>query len=132
MKRSNLETIVLLVGLAIIGAALFFMFMMGDKPDSIFYANITFSIGFLVYITYAWMSSNSLNKEIRNLNNIVQNLKQEVQSKDAEIAEKGGQINRLNTDLASLKQKLKDTEETNKALEAEVARLKETSANPNG
>ena len=82
MKRSSLETIVLVLGIVIIGIALFMMFMRNTTPQSIFITNLIFSVGFLIYILYSMMTTNSLNREIRKLNNHITSLKDEIAKRE--------------------------------------------------
>ncbi|MEQ9261948.1 MAG: hypothetical protein RLP14_02185 [Owenweeksia sp.] len=106
MKRSNLETIVLFLGIVIIGIALFMMFIQNTTPQSIFITNLIFSVGFLIYILYSMMTTNSLNREIRKLNVHIKSLKEELSKKEALILEKDGRINSLQNNLAQLQQEL--------------------------
>ena len=100
MKRSSIETIVLVVGVAIIGIALFFMFNDSEDPSqSIFITNLIFSFGFLVYIVYSIMSANSLNKEIRGLNKHVDGLKHEIAKYKKQLADKDAEVQNLQQDL---------------------------------
>lgn len=124
MKRSSIETIVLLVGVAIIGIALFFMF--GDNEDpskSIFITNLIFSFGFLVYIVYSIMSANSLNKEIRSLTKHVEGLKHEIAKYKKHVADKDLQIQNQQQELADKDQALNLQIEKVNTLEKKVADL---------
>ncbi|HAD98610.1 MAG TPA: hypothetical protein DCG19_14460 [Cryomorphaceae bacterium] len=106
MKRSSLETIVLVLGIVIIGIALFMMFMRNTTPQSIFITNLIFSVGFLIYILYSMMTTNSLNREIRKLNNHITSLKDEIAKKEMMINEKDSRIHSLQNDLSQLQGEL--------------------------
>jgi len=111
MKRKTLETTVLALGLVIIGIALFLMFAVDKTYKSLFITNITFAVGFLIYIIYTIMSTNSLNLEIRGLQNHVSTLKDTIKKKDQEISEKDSRIDDLegvNKDLAAKNDELQD------------------------
>lgn len=122
MKRSSIETIVLVVGVIIIGIALFFMF--GDSSDpskSIFITNLIFSFGFLVYIVYSIMSANSLNKEIRALNKHVEGLKHEIAKYKKQVADKDAEIQDLNQSLTEKEEALNLQIEKVNTLEKQLA-----------
>lgn len=123
MKRSTLETIVLIGGLIIIGISLFFIFTKGDDPNAATYTNFIFAAGFLMYIGYAWMTTNSLNKEIRGLNNHVTSLKQELKKKENAIAEKDKSIQSLTQEKQSLSKDLETAQASIKKLEGEISEL---------
>lgn len=122
MKRSSIETIVLIVGVIIIGIALFFMFSDSQNPSqSIFITNLIFSFGFLVYIVYSIMSANSLNKEIRTLNKHVDGLKHEIAKYKKQVAEKDSQIGSLQQDLAEREQTMNAQAKKISKLEKQLA-----------
>jgi peptidoglycan hydrolase CwlO-like protein len=123
MKRSSLETIVLVLGISIIGIALFMMYAMSSTPNSIFITNLVFSLGFLIYITYSMMSTNSLNKEIRGLNNHVKSLKDSILQKDQTIKDQKGEISNLNGEITQQKDQLSHAESTIQDLKNKITEL---------
>lgn len=132
MKRSSIETIVLVVGVAIIGIALFFMF--GDNEDpsrSIFITNLIFSFGFLIYIVYSIMSTNSLNKEIRGLNKHIDGLKHEIAKYKKQVAEKDGEIQNLRQSLTEKDEALNLQVEKVKTLEKKLSNIESSGADSN-
>jgi peptidoglycan hydrolase CwlO-like protein len=135
MKGKTLENIVLAVGLLVIGAALFLMYIDRDgvAARSI---NIIFSIGFIIYIAYSYILSNNLNGEISALTKHVNNLKEEVgrqkatiAKRDAHIAEQQTQITTLNQAHESLKIELENKEQ---ALEKAYKHIAELEASKEG
>lgn len=111
MKRKTLETTVLVLGLVIIGVALFLMFAVDKTYKSLFITNITFALGFLIYIIYTIMSTNSLNLEIRGLQGHVAALKDTIKKKDHQLEEKSNRIEDLeqqNHDLSAKNEELQD------------------------
>lgn len=131
MKRKNIETIVLIVGVAIISIALFFMFARATTPQTIFLTNLVFSFGFLVYIIYSMMATNSLNKEIRGLNKHIQALKQDIVKKNQQIQERDSRIELLEKDLADKEETLTSQAEKVKLLEQELSDLRSREADSN-
>ncbi|AEV33251.1 uncharacterized protein containing a divergent version of the methyl-accepting chemotaxis-like domain [Owenweeksia hongkongensis DSM 17368] len=129
MKRSSIETIVLVVGVAIIGIALFFMFSDNEDPSkSIFITNLIFSFGFLVYIVYSIMSANSLNKEIRGLNKHLDGLKHEIAKYKKQIADKDAEIQNLQQDLVKKDEALNLQTEKVNMLEKRLSDLESSGA----
>ncbi len=114
MKRKNLEIIVLSVGVIIIAAALYLIFIGGDNSaNSEFLVNLVFATGFLTYIIYSWLSSNNSNKDIRGLNAHVKNLKEQIAElniakakKEKELNLKIEELNLSENERASLKEAL--------------------------
>jgi len=95
MKRNTIETIVLIVGVVVIAIALFFMFGRGDSADpsrSLFITNLVFSFGFLIYIIYSIMATNSMNREIRALNKHIAGLKHEIEKYKKQLSVKDATI----------------------------------------
>lgn len=92
MKKNQIETIVLVVGVIAIGVGAFLLFTRSENPQNVFAANITFAVGFLFYIVYSTMNTANLQKEIRNLNAHVDGLKQEIGRKAQSIEELEGQL----------------------------------------
>ncbi len=130
MKRSSIETIVLVVGVAIIGIALFFMFNDSQDPSkSIFITNLIFSFGFLVYILYSIMSASSLNKEIRGLNKHLEGLKHEITKYKTQLADKDSQIQNLTQTLAEKEQSLNSQIEKVTLLEKKLEDIRSSGAN---
>ena len=128
MKGKTLENIVLGLGILVIGAALFLMYVdtNGVAAKSI---NIIFSTGFIIYIAYSYILSNNLNNEIRGLEKHVQNLKEEVgrqketiAKRDSSIANLHAEVSNLTENMASIQTELTEKSEAleaaNTALEA--------------
>ena len=108
MKGKTLENLVLVVGLIVIGTAVFFMYF-APQMLAARLINVIFSLGFIIYIAYSYILSNNLNTEIRDLEKHVNNLKEEVgrqkatiAKRDASIVEKEGQLADLSTQLEEL------------------------------
>lgn len=127
MKRSSLETVVLILGIGIIGFALFMLLIAEPTGDSAFYTNIVFSFGFLIYIVYSMMATNSLNKEIRGLNNHVKSLKETIIQKDKSISELEAKNNSLNKDKEKLSKDLQQAQSQISSLEAKIKELESSS-----
>ena len=127
MKRSNLETIVLVLGITIIVAALFLMFVQNSTPQSIFITNIIFSVGFLIYILYSMMTTNTFNREIRGLNNQVSSLKVELEKRRKIISEKESRIQALENDNDRLQSQIKEYDKNIESLRSEINKLQSAS-----
>lgn len=125
MKRSTIETIVLIVGVIVIGTALFFMFGRDaeDPSKSLFITNLTFSFGFLIYIVYSIMASNSLNREIRGLNKHIEGLKTEISKHKKTISQKEGDIKGLQNELSEKQDVITSQTERIETLEKKVSEL---------
>ena len=100
MNRKNLETLVLVLGLLVIGAAVFFIFIRQQTPSSIFVTNLIISLGFLIYVIYSIMATNNLNREIRGLSKQVAALKDDIAKKNAELEERATRISTLESVVA--------------------------------
>jgi uncharacterized protein YoxC len=124
MKRKNLEIIVLVAGALII--ALGVLVLMGGASGSRM-ANIIFPLGFLVYIIYSIMNTNSLQKEIRGLNSHIDGLKQEIANYKEKLAQKEKEVTQLAEEVNQLKASL---EEKEAELEKQAAALKSLKENP--
>jgi septal ring factor EnvC (AmiA/AmiB activator) len=129
MKKSNLEIIALGIGLLVLLATAFLMFSGAlNGAASMFYTNIAIAVGFLVYIGYNWLTTNSLNKEIRNLSKHVESLKEELKRKDKRISTLEGEKNILESEKVGLQTQLQESqqsiEQLNKALEKAKAEAK--------
>jgi len=123
LNRKQIEMIVLSVGIAIILIALFMMFF-NSSPESIFWTNLIFAIGFLVYILYSMMTTNSLNREIGGLNSHIKSLKEDVRKKEQTISEKTSQIDRLKKESNSTKEELQTAQSEVERLKKEIDSLK--------
>lgn len=113
MRGKTLENIVLAVGLLVILAAIFLMFI-DTKGVASRGINIIFSIGFIFYIGYSYILSQNLNTEIRELQKHVNNLKEEVVRKQEDIT-------RLTQTVASQKTELDDLSNTLAQAESTIA-----------
>lgn len=107
MNRSKLETLVLVAGVLVIGGALALMLSDSQNPKLGYYTNIVFAIGFLIYIVYNIMSTNSLQKEIRAYVSQVDALKQDLQKErgqreqaEKELAAQKAELHKLSEALA--------------------------------
>lgn len=109
MKGKTLENIVLGLGVLVIGAAVFLMYIDtgGLKASSV---NFIFSIGFIIYIAYSYILSNNLNNEIRELEKHVHNLKEEVGRQKETIAKRDKSISDLRVEIAELNKNLTETQ----------------------
>lgn len=137
MKRSNLETTVLILGLIIIGLALFFMFFTEDTYQSLFISNIIFSVGFLIYIIYSMMTANSLNREIRQNQSHIAHLKEELRNRDKQLAEQQKRIDaleeeklKMEAEKAALEEDLSTSNTEVEKLQREIAELRSSQNQP--
>ena len=121
MKRKQLETIVLVAGVLVIGVSLFFMLTGANSP---IISNMIFPFGFLVYIGYSIMNTSSLQKEIRGLTNHVDGLKAELKRKEASLEEKDRALKTLETKQKELEQLLNEKETLLKKQSEELGALK--------
>ena len=78
MDRKKWETLVLVIGVIVVAAALGLIFLAKDNPQSSLYTNITFAVGFLFYIIYNMISTGGLQKELRDYQSQVSALKEEI------------------------------------------------------
>lgn len=100
MSRKNLETIVLILGLVVLGAAVFFIFIRQQTMGSIFVTNLIISFGFLIYVVYSIMATNNLNREVRQRDNHISSLKEEITKKGKLLDERQARISALEKDVA--------------------------------
>lgn len=120
MGTKLIENIVLVVGLLIVGAAVFLMFF-DEKGQVAQSVNIIFSIGFVIYIMYSYMLSRNLNREITDLNVNISNLKEEVARLENTVKNRDEKIKGLKADLKSVEAKLDDAQNTISSKEKELA-----------
>lgn len=132
MKSKNLELAVLVTGFLVIAAAVFLMFAQEDGKSSPF-TPVVFAVGFLIYILYSIMSSNNLNREIRQLNTEKDGLKQELkktrqalETSKQELADCQVEVEQVQSNLDQSLAELKKTQDQLKALQAKAS--KDTSA----
>ncbi len=125
MSRKNLETLVLVLGLIVIGAAVFFIFIRQQTPDSIYVTNLIISLGFLIYVIYSIMATNNLNKEIRQLNKQVAALKADIAKKNTALNERATRIKVLEEDVAEKDATIESSNTKVKELQQQVEGLKE-------
>jgi len=109
MKGKTLENIVLGLGVLVIGAAIFLMYI-DSSGIAAKKVNFIFSAGFIIYIAYSYILSNNLNGEISALGKHVNNLKEEVGRQKATIANRDQSITQLNVDVNDLTAKLTETQ----------------------
>lgn len=127
MKKSSIETIVLILGIGIIGFALF-MYLVDNNPETAFYTNMVFAFGFLIYIVYSMMVTKNLNNEIRGLNNHVNSLKETVLEKNKAIEDLEGKVRELNQQNSSLNKSLSESQETIGSLKSKIKELEDLQA----
>ncbi len=124
MKKKGLETLVLVIGLMVIGSAVFFIFITDDRTGSTIYiTNLIISVGFLIYVIYSILSGNNLNREIRLLNKHVESLKEEIGKQKKQIAERDATISQRNTELSEKSAELEDASTKIHSLETTVKEL---------
>lgn len=119
MKKSSLETIVLILGIGIIGFALF-MYLVDNNPETAFYTNMVFAFGFLIYIVYSMMVTKNLNNEIRGLNKHVKSLKETVQEKNKAIEGLEAKVSELSQQNSNLNKSLNESQETISTLQSKI------------
>ena len=127
MKTKNIETLVLAIGLVVIGLAIFMMFSQSDELQMNRWANLIFAVGFLCYILYSILSTNNLNQEIRQLNNHISSLKDEIKRQNATIAEKDGKITQLQSENKKLNEEIQQLTKENRSLQKELSELSNSS-----
>mgnify|MGYP003624961868 CR=1 FL=1 len=135
MKKSSLETIVLILGIGIIGFALFMYLVAEPTGESAFYTNMVFALGFLIYILYSMMSTKKLNAEIRGLNNHVKSLKDTIQEKDQFINKLEKRQSELIEENQALNKSLSESQATISTLNLKIKELEDlqsTSEESNG
>lgn len=130
MSRKNLETLVLVLGLLVIGTAVFFIFIRQQTPSSIFVTNLIISLGFLIYVIYSILATNNLNREIRGLAKQVAALKVDITKKNTELEARATRITLLEKDVAeknatieSSNAKITELQEQVTALQQQVENL---------
>ncbi len=121
MNRKTLETIVLVIGLAIIATALYMMFAMETTPQTIL---VVFAAGFLVYILYAIMNANNLNREIRGLQKEVAAHKATIADQRQTIENQQETIEKLKTEKAELEEEITLQREKLEEKDGEMLRLR--------
>ena len=105
MGTKLIENIVLVIGLLIVGAAVFLMFF-DEKGQAAQSINIIFSVGFIIYILHSHMLSRNLNREITELTINVSNLKEEIGRLEDTVKKRDSKIKGLKSDINSLEEKL--------------------------
>ncbi len=123
MNRKNLETLVLVLGLIVIGAAVFFIFIRQQTPSSIFVTNLIISLGFLIYVIYSILATNNLNREIRGLSKQVDALKGDIAKKNAELEARSTRISNLENDVAQRDTTIEGSNAKITELQEEIATL---------
>lgn len=124
MNKKKLETLILIVGIVVVGAALALILLGGESPNTALYTNITFAVGFLFYIIYNMMSTAGLQKEIKELQNHVTALKEESVRQSKEIAAKTSELKTAQGEIQRLKQEEQRILTENKELSQELEKLK--------
>lgn len=133
MKKSTLEMLVLGIGVLVILAGVYLLFISSDK-SSPFMANIVFSVGFLFYVIYTAMTTSSLQNNIREKEAIISNLQDEVKRKTVEVNSLTSEVSQLNADLKARNNELEEAQtkmnsldKTIKSLEEKIVELSEKS-----
>jgi len=124
MNKKKLETLILVVGIIVVGVALALILLGGKDPNSSLYTNITFAIGFLFYIIYNMMSTAGLQKEIKELQNHVNALKEESERQTKEIATKSSELKTAQGEIQRLKQEEQRILAENKELSQALKKVK--------
>jgi len=124
MDKKKLETLILVIGIIVVGAALALILLGGENPNISLYTNITFAVGFLFYIIYNMMATSGLQKEIKDLQNHVIALKEESARQQKEIATKTSELSTAQGQISSLEQNSQRMTTENKALSQELEKLK--------
>jgi cell shape-determining protein MreC len=125
MDKKKLETLILVIGIVVVGAALALILTGGEDPNSPFHTNITFAVGFLFYIIYNMMATSGLQKEIKDLQNHVIALKEESGRQKKEIETKTTALNSAKSEISRLKRDGEKMKAENKSLSQELQSLKE-------
>jgi peptidoglycan hydrolase CwlO-like protein len=126
MDKKKLETLILVIGIVVVGAALALILLGGEDPNSPLYTNITFAVGFLFYIIYNMMATSGLQKEIKDLQNHVVALKEESARQNKEIVAKTAELSSAQSEISRLKKDGEKMKSENKSLNQELQNLKES------
>jgi peptidoglycan hydrolase CwlO-like protein len=126
MDKKKLETLILVIGIVVVGAALALILLGGEDPNSPLYTNITFAVGFLFYIIYNMMATSGLQKEIKDLQNHVAALKEESARQNKEIVAKTAELSSAQSEISRLKKDGEKMKSENKSLNQELQNLKES------
>ena len=124
MNKKKLETLILIVGIVVVGAALALILLGGEDPNTSLYTNITFAVGFLFYIIYNMMSTAGLQKEIKELQNHVAALKEESARQKKEIEAKTSELKTAQGEIQRLKQEEQKMITENKELTQALEKIK--------
>lgn len=132
MDRKKWETLVLIVGVLVVAAALALIFLAKDNPKSPLYTNITFAVGFLFYIIYNMISTGGLQKELKDYQSQVTALKEEVAKQRKQIEDLQSEVQQKNQAISAKDQEITSLEQAKialsqqvKDLQTEVSRLSE-------
>ena len=120
MGTKLIENIVLVIGLLVVGAAVFLMFF-DEKGQAAQSINIIFSVGFIIYILHSHMLSRNLNREITELTLNVSNLKEEIGRLEGTLKKRDEKIKGLKSDVKDLESKLDDAQNDLASKETELA-----------
>lgn len=110
MKRKQIELIVLIVGVVIIGIGLVMILTRDGDPSNMFLTNILFAVGFLIYIAYSTLNTSSLQGDIRQLQAQIEGLKDSLNKREKELARSKSEIDRLGVEKQAQAQKIADLE----------------------
>jgi peptidoglycan hydrolase CwlO-like protein len=124
MDKKKMETLVLIVGVLVVGAALTVYFLFGDNPQKAVISNIIFAIGFLFYIAYNTITTSGLQKEIKDLKSNIEGLKSELENRRVEIGELQKNLQEKENALNSKTQEAEQLESDLRALQKEFDTLK--------
>jgi len=123
MDRKKWETLVLVIGVIVVAAALGLIFLAKDNPQSSLYTNITFAVGFLFYIIYNMISTGGLQKELRDYQSQVSALKEEIGKQRQQIESLQGEVQEKNQTISSKDQKISALENAQTKLDAQIKDL---------
>lgn len=120
MKKKQLETVVLVVGVLALGVGAFLL-IKGNDPAYATWGNVTFAVGFLIYIAYSTMTTAGLQKELNQVQDELSKSEKELKAsqealdkkekENSELSKKKGeveeQLQKLQSEKESLEKKLK-------------------------
>jgi peptidoglycan hydrolase CwlO-like protein len=130
MDRKKMETLILIVGVLAVGAALTLILALGEEKNSGLYTNIVFAVGFLFYIIYNTLSTAGLQKEIKNLEGQVSGLKVELEEKKAAISSLESKLHSAEEDLKAKTDEATKLELDLESLQSEFDGLKQDIKQP--
>ncbi len=128
MNRKTMETLILVLGTVVVGAALTLILTGGEDPNRALYTNITFAVGFLFYIIYNMVSTSGLQGKIKDLEGHVAGLKQELANTKEKLTQSESENQNLQKELKAKDGKIDKLREESSQLEKTIKELKEAAA----